>query len=62
MSVTVCVSGSAVLMASDNHLLKEQAQQRRQQQASQTNVNAADKPLFGPPIQVWLAFWLLVDL
>jgi len=43
-------------MASDNNLLKEQAQQRRLQQArlpaAQTKDTAAHKPLFGPPIQV----------
>jgi len=49
-------SGAAALMAADNNLLKEQAQQRRLQQArlpaSQSKATAADKPLFGPPIQV----------
>lgn len=49
-------NGAAALMAADNNLLKEQAQQRRLQQArlpaTQSKANAADKPLFGPPIQV----------
>jgi len=51
-------SGATALMAAEsNHLLKEQAQQRRLQQArlpaTQTKAAAADKPLFGPPIQVF---------
>ena len=51
-------SGAAAeLMSADNNLLKEQAKQRRLQQArlpaSQTKATAADKPLFGPPIQVF---------
>jgi len=48
--------------AADNNLLKEQAKQRRLQQArlpaTQTKAtSAADRPLFGPPIQVWLALF-----
>ena len=42
--------------ADNNHLLKEQAQRHRLQQArlpaSQAKASAVDKPLFGPPIQV----------
>ena len=65
MCVGVVCSGGAGLMATDNHLLKEQAQQHRLQQArlpaSQTKhaAAAADKPLFGPPIQVAIMCVLL---
>lgn len=54
-------------MAADNNLLKEQAQQRRLQQAklpaSQTKAAAANKPLFGPPVQVFYQpVWVVCDV
>jgi len=55
--VCYVLSGGAALLAADNSRLKEQAQRRRQNQArlpdSQPKATAADKPLFGPPIQVF---------
>ena len=61
------VAGGALMApgtgsAESNHLLKEQAQRRRLQQArlpatSQAKANV-DKPLFGPPIQVFLLSYL----